>query len=164
MGSLDSELSFECVKLANKDTLSKSDPQVVVELEISPNVYKIIGKTEVIRDCLNPKFLTAVGVDYLFERIQRLKLTVWDIDRDDADEIGSITCTLADIMGSRGVLERELTAGGTTAVGKAGKIVCITTPRPILFTSLIWMPGSVCGRRKSATRPWSSGSLCTAPS
>jgi copine 1/2/3 len=119
---LHAELSFECKNLANKDVLSKSDPQVCVEMETAQKSFKFIGKTEKVKDDLNPKFTQTVQLDYFFERVQRLRLTVWDIDANDKDAIGSIECNVGDIMGSRGVIERELVPAGTTKA-KAGKIV-----------------------------------------
>lgn len=49
------ELSFICENLFNMDIFSLSDPMIVVYLK-SESETTYIGRTEVIRDNLNPKF------------------------------------------------------------------------------------------------------------
>jgi hypothetical protein len=50
------ELHFSCDALKNMDRLSKSDPQVYVYLQDPrTKVWSEVGKTEVIKDNLNPK-------------------------------------------------------------------------------------------------------------
>lgn len=52
-----------------------------------------VGQTEVIKDCLNPKFSTPVVVDYYFQEIQELKFTIVDIDGPHKfDLLGTVNC------------------------------------------------------------------------
>jgi hypothetical protein len=75
------ELSFECNGLANLDVLSKSDPQVFIFMQPRGSTnYDLIGKTEMLKDTLNPKFAKSVLCDYFFEETQRLRVVVLDID------------------------------------------------------------------------------------
>ena len=64
------ELFISGRKLRDMDTFSKSDPRCVIKLLTGrpPNVKKVIaGKTEVIKNNLNPNWETPVTVDYHFE-------------------------------------------------------------------------------------------------
>ena len=49
------ELNFVCENLVNMDLFSLSDPMVVVYLKTESETI-LVGRTEVIRDNLNPKF------------------------------------------------------------------------------------------------------------
>eukprot|EP01125_Pyxidicula_operculata_P017516 TRINITY_DN6133_c0_g1_i1.p1 TRINITY_DN6133_c0_g1~~TRINITY_DN6133_c0_g1_i1.p1 ORF type:complete len:340 (-),score=54.09 TRINITY_DN6133_c0_g1_i1:758-1777(-) len=96
------ELSFSCTKLVNLDTVSKTDPSVTIYLGDFAGSWKEIGKTERIKDNLNPKFLKTVIVDYYFESIQHMKFVVLDGDATSEETVGYAETTLSAIMGSRG--------------------------------------------------------------
>ncbi|KAF2361525.1 C2 domain [Trinorchestia longiramus] len=65
------ELSFSASKLKNKDMMSKSDPFLVVALsEGDSSEAKEVGRTEVIKDNLNPVWMTKFIIDYHFEARQ----------------------------------------------------------------------------------------------
>lgn len=112
------ELSLELSSLANFDVLSKSDPQVFVYMGERGTTgtatrWRLVGATEMIRDNLNPKFSKSVPVDYYFEEVQQIRFVVCDIDKpsgrmEDQDLIGEVTCTLSDIVASRGAMSRKL--------------------------------------------------------
>ncbi|XP_037829182.1 copine-3 isoform X2 [Kryptolebias marmoratus] len=85
------ELTVLCQNLMDKDVLSKSDP---------------LGRTEMILNCLNPKFAKKFVIDYYFETVQRLKFSVYDIDNDSYDLnkhdfLGEFKCTLGQIVSNR---------------------------------------------------------------
>jgi hypothetical protein len=40
-----------------------------------------VGKTEEIKDTLNPKFSKSVTIDYYFEEVQKMRFVVVDIDK-----------------------------------------------------------------------------------
>jgi hypothetical protein len=62
------ELSFACANLKNLDVLSKSDAQVVLYMRDNRNSpWGEIGRTEIIQDSLNPRFVRSIVVDYRFE-------------------------------------------------------------------------------------------------
>ena len=61
-----------------------------------------IGRTEKIKNCLNPKFSKTFVIDYYFEMVQRLKFCVYDIDNNtydlgDDDFLGELECTLCQV-------------------------------------------------------------------
>ena len=60
------------------------------------------ARTEMILNCLNPKFSKKFVIDYYFEMVQRLKFCVYDIDNDtydlsDDDFLGELECTLGQV-------------------------------------------------------------------
>ena len=121
-------LNLACRNLPNKDVLSKSDPLVVVSLEKrfgNSSKYEEIGRTEVVKNNLDPDFTTAIKIDYFFEELQRLKLEVYDSDSSSNklsshDFLGKTVCSLGSIMGeSCGRFEKDLeTMNGGGGVGK----------------------------------------------
>ena len=105
--------------LPNLDVASKSDPQVVVTLSDARG-KRIIGQTEVVADNLNPKFATAIPLDYYFEEVQTLSFEIFDVDATSRDYIGQVTCTVGDIFGSRGQeLVRQVAVKTVKLIGKA---------------------------------------------
>ncbi|XP_009946545.1 PREDICTED: copine-1-like, partial [Leptosomus discolor] len=64
-----------------------------------------LDRTERIKNCQNPEFCKKLVVDYYFEKVQKLKLGVYDIDNksfdlNDDDYLGGIECTLGQIVSS----------------------------------------------------------------
>ena len=99
-------LSISAKGLANKDTLSKSDPFVIVydgDVEI--------GRTETIQNNLNPVFSRKVQHKYYFEKIQTLKFSVRDDDGKKSEDLGVVTITLAEII-SKSSVDRPLKFNG----------------------------------------------------
>ena len=88
------------------DTFSKSDPLVAVYMKGNVDTsYREIGRTEMIKDNLNPAFTTPIETDYRFEELQRLKFVVVDVDDstghiDSQDLIGEVETTLGDVVSS----------------------------------------------------------------
>jgi len=104
------ELYIKCLNLKNMDHFSKSDPCVVVQMDEQPprKQWKDIGRTEVIKNNLNPTFKKTFSIVYKFEQVQSLRFMVYDVDNataslEDDDFIGCMTCSLAEICGSRGM-------------------------------------------------------------
>lgn len=98
------ELHLKCLNLPDMDVMSKSDPQIRVYLSDTRtgNREKLIGQTEIIWDNLNPQFSTPICLDYYFEEVQNLRFECVDIDKHGFDMIGSMRCTLGEIIGGRG--------------------------------------------------------------
>jgi len=95
------ELFISGRKLKNMDILSKSDPQVRLFIQ-SNGQWVLAGKTEMIKDNLNPNFTTTFTLDFIFEVQQHLRFQVIDIDGpNDYDEIGIVDTTLGHIMGAK---------------------------------------------------------------
>jgi len=110
------DLYISCRGLKDTDVLSKSDPQVIVYLSGVE-----IGKTEVVRDNLNPDFKKSFSVNYIFEKKQPMIFKVIDVDKDGKyNDLGTIETTLGHIMGAKQQIALfELTVKGK----KAGKLI-----------------------------------------
>ncbi|KNC82961.1 hypothetical protein SARC_04754 [Sphaeroforma arctica JP610] len=122
------DLFFKGKGLRDLDILSKSDPQVWVyagdkDKNSTSKYGRLIGKTETIRDNLNPVFTTAITIDYRFEQRQELTFVLVDVDKpglglDKQDIIGVSKTTLGDIVGSRGsTREFRLKSEGKRDIG-----------------------------------------------
>jgi len=72
-------LSFMCENLPNLDTFTRTDGMVVL-FKKEGNLWKELGKTEVIMDSLNPKWVKNFEVPYHFEKREYYKAVVYDID------------------------------------------------------------------------------------
>ena len=72
-------LSFKCSNLPNLDTFTRTDGMVVLYQKVG-NVWKELGKTEVIMDNLDPEWVKSFEVNYHFEKREYYKVVVYDID------------------------------------------------------------------------------------
>uniref|UniRef100_A0A8C4HIM9 Copine-3 n=1 Tax=Dicentrarchus labrax TaxID=13489 RepID=A0A8C4HIM9_DICLA len=93
------ELTISCENLMDMDIFSKSDPLCALYINTSGSQWYEFGRTEMILNCLNPKFAKKFIIDYYFEMVQRLKFCVYDIDNNtydlsDDDFLGELECTL----------------------------------------------------------------------
>ena len=64
-----------------------------------------LGRTENIKNCLNPEFTQTFEVDYFFEEVQRLMFAVYDIDNKtpeltDDDFLGQLECSMGQVGGA----------------------------------------------------------------
>lgn len=105
------EISVSCRRLKNADLFSKSDPMCVLfKLDWDTgdrNGWREVGRTEAIRDCLNPDFVTKFLVEYRFEERKELMFKVYDVDSENLDLhehdlLGQATCTLGELVTSLG--------------------------------------------------------------
>jgi len=109
------EIGISCKNLPNLDTFSKSDPKVFLFMEKTlynnnnsgtPDVstlWEKIDSTERKKNEDNPIFTKNFYVDYYFERIQKLRFIVVDMDSDSDewsknDFIGYCEKTLGDLI------------------------------------------------------------------
>ncbi|XP_078147395.1 copine-3-like [Centroberyx gerrardi] len=100
------ELTISCENLLDMDVFSKSDPLCALYINSSGSQWYEFGRTEMILNCLNPKFAKKFVIDYYFEMVQRLKFCVYDIDNNtydlsDDDFLGELECTLGQIVSSK---------------------------------------------------------------
>ncbi|MBN3284768.1 CPNE3 protein, partial [Polyodon spathula] len=107
------ELSVSCDNLLDKDVVSKSDPLCVLLMNMSGTQWFEVGRTEQIKNCLNPQFSKKFVIDYYFELVQKLKFGVYDIDNktidlSDDDFLGEIECTVGQITFSSKLKRRQL--------------------------------------------------------
>lgn len=92
--------------LVNLDAFSLSDPLVVV-YQKKGDSWEELGRTEMIKDNLNPKFVRSFTLDYHFETQQLLRFVCYDIDDIKAglerqDLIGESFCALSTIVTAPG--------------------------------------------------------------
>jgi len=100
------ELSISCTNLANKDLTSKSDPICVIKQKNSAGKYVEVGRTEQIKESLNPIFSKRIPLKYYFEQVQDLKICIYDVDNSsstlkDDDFLGKAYLTLGQIVSSK---------------------------------------------------------------
>jgi copine 1/2/3 len=97
------QLYIKCTNLIDKDVTSKSDPTAFL-YEITNGGKRLIGRTETIKDNLNPVFKTAINVDYRFEVSQQMMVVITDVDGTNlqGDPLGELQFELAQVMGKRG--------------------------------------------------------------
>jgi len=94
--------------LKNMDIFSKSDPLCVVfEKAQDREQWFEIGRTEFIKDSLNPDFEKSIDIDFFFEKNQLLRFEFIDDDGGDSEDpyydiIGAATISLSSIMASKG--------------------------------------------------------------
>ena len=60
-----------------------------------------IGETETLENSLNPIFVRYFNIDYYFERNQKIKFEVYDIDLTTKEFIGSAETQISKIMNSK---------------------------------------------------------------
>ncbi|ORX87316.1 Copine-domain-containing protein [Anaeromyces robustus] len=61
----------------------------------------LVGRTETMKNNLNPSFNTPIKIQYYFEKIQKLTISIVDVDNDEkktGESLGQITTTLGDIV------------------------------------------------------------------
>ncbi|XP_041945072.1 copine-1 isoform X1 [Alosa alosa] len=100
------ELSISCNNLIDKDVGSKSDPLCVLLQSTGSDSWTEVDRTERVKNCQDPEFSKKLRLDYHFEKVQKLKLGVYDIDNksvdlSDDDYLGGFECTLGQIVSSK---------------------------------------------------------------
>ncbi|CAL8293246.1 unnamed protein product [Lota lota] len=121
------ELTISCENLLDMDVFSKSDPLCALYIESGTGWYEF-GRTEMVLNCLNPRFSKKFKIDYFFEMLQRLKFCVYDIDNDtydleDDDFLGELECTLGQIVSCRRIT-RPLLLKDRRPAGKGTITIC----------------------------------------
>ncbi|XP_005169315.2 copine-1 isoform X2 [Danio rerio] len=116
------ELSISCNNLLDKDVGSKSDPLCVLLQSVGDDKWTEVARTERVKNCQDPQFSTKLHIDYYFEKVQKLKFGVYDIDNKsvdlgDDDFLGGFEGTLGQIVSSR-KLTRPLQLKAAKPAGK----------------------------------------------
>ncbi|GBG83739.1 hypothetical protein CBR_g37540 [Chara braunii] len=93
------QISLRANNLLDKDLLSKSDPLAVVDLsetftEAAPG-WAEIGRTEVIMNNLNPAWMKSFTIMFHFESLQKLRFTVYDVDKFPKDRADTSSLDLS---------------------------------------------------------------------
>lgn len=100
------ELHVSCRGLLDKDTTSKSDPLCAMYIQDAHGKWNEHGRTERVKNNLNPDFAKGIVVDYYFEMVQKLKFAVYDIDNEtsilgDDDFLGEMECNLGQVVSKK---------------------------------------------------------------
>ena len=100
------EIHVACSELVNMDTFSLSDPMVVLELKEGDRWVEF-GRTEMVKDSLNPRFVRSFKVEFRFEEVQYLRFKCYDVDDldkslDRQDFIGEMICALSQVVTAPG--------------------------------------------------------------
>ena len=83
--------------------------------------WRRIGQTETVSNNLNPIFKKKISIEYQFQKLQRLKFTVYDDDgMRDAECIGSLEISLGKLLAQR---EQQKVLEGTLKDPKKDKDV-----------------------------------------
>lgn len=109
------ELFISGRDLKNTDTFSKSDPFCSVSLKSSNSTFAEIGRTESLKDTLNPNWSTSIQLDYFFESVQTLQFTVLDLDERSSETLGHAITTLGNLV-SKGTSFLDLDTKGKIVV------------------------------------------------
>uniref|UniRef100_A0A672T2J0 Copine-1-like n=1 Tax=Sinocyclocheilus grahami TaxID=75366 RepID=A0A672T2J0_SINGR len=122
------ELSISCNNLLDKDVGSKSDPLCVLLQSVGDDKWSEVERTERVKNCQDPEFSTKLHIDYHFEKVQKLKFGIYDIDNKsvdlkDDDFLGGFECTLGQIVSSRKIT-RPLQLKAAKPAGKGTITVC----------------------------------------
>ncbi|XP_034429038.1 copine-3-like isoform X1 [Hippoglossus hippoglossus] len=122
------ELTISCDNLLDMDVFSKSDPLCALYINTSGSHWYEYGRTEMILNCLNPKFAKKFVIDYYFEMVQKMKFCVYDIDNNtydlsDDDFLGELECTLGQIVSSK-QLTRSLLLTDKRPAGRGTITIC----------------------------------------
>lgn len=100
-------LYFSCKNLRDKDNFTKSDPILKLFL-IQNGQTELIGKTETLKNTLDPFFETKISLISEPSLSQTLKAVVFDKDSNSYDDfIGSITFPISDLLASKNQVYRS---------------------------------------------------------
>jgi len=124
-------LSFQCNNLPNLDTFTRTDGMVVL-FKKEGNVWREVGKTEVVMDNLDPKWVKNFEVPYHFEKREYYRAVVYDIDDfnnlnnyEGHDLVGSIEFAIHEpVTAPNHTLEKRLECDQRPA-GQSGTIKII---------------------------------------
>lgn len=108
------EISVKCKGLPNRDVLSKSDAMAVLLAGEGHNAkaYREVGRTDTVANSLNPEFHSPLQATYNFEKLQPMRLVVYDVDVQEKDN-RKLRLAEQDFLGEAAfVLSDLLTAPG----------------------------------------------------
>ena len=114
------ELSIAARKLVNRDTGSKSDPFCIMYgFSNKSGKWVELGRTEVIKDNLNPDWVKKFIIPYKFNEVQPIKFEIWDYDQSSGDDfLGQLETHLAQIVATNGGTLKKPLLNSTTFLGK----------------------------------------------
>ncbi|GKZ00013.1 hypothetical protein MPSEU_000954700 [Mayamaea pseudoterrestris] len=124
MNSQRVRLEIHAAKLTNvAKHFSTSDPYAVVTILANDanEQPRVLGKTEVIKNSLNPRWVTHFDIDYCIGKLTRINIGVYDDDKTKElgshKPMGSAMFEIGQVLGTRGnVKAKQLRNGGTLFV------------------------------------------------
>ncbi|KAH9615771.1 hypothetical protein KSS87_012346, partial [Heliosperma pusillum] len=151
------ELSLSASSVGDPDMLSKSDPMAVLYMKGRDGKLEELGRTEVVLNSPNPKWINKVGVTYHFELVQTLVFHVYDVDTqlhgvdvkmlklDDQQFLGEAVCALSETLANVGLFFHAYHLSEHVVVTKSNRLLTLDlmeqdevtrTPRPRNFGKL----------------------------
>ena len=119
------ELTVSCTDLLKRDALSNSDPVCILKVPSleKEGEWEEKGRTEKLKDTLNPQWVTDFVLKYRFEERQLLRFEVIDIDEETKfDPLGHLECSLGELVAKQSSgFSGQLVNEDKTPAGK-GKI------------------------------------------
>lgn len=103
-------LSFSANKLPSLDTFSKSDPMLVLYTLDAQKKATRVARTEYIMNNEDPKWSKTYKTDFFFEREQRFRLEVYDIDGVDGGQL-NVDVSGFDFIGQAEFLLSQVMSG-----------------------------------------------------
>ena len=107
--------------------IKRHSPNIQVKLYTEKNgQYEFDSETEVIKQNVNPNFMTSLIVDYFFSVKQILKFEVVEVSKSEVKQVvlGEIITTLGEIVGARNqTVTYELTTKPHNKVELIGKLI-----------------------------------------
>jgi len=147
------ELSVSCSGVRDLDLTSKSDPCCVLYLkEGSSAQFHEVGRTEVIKNNLNPEWTTKFQVNYKFEERQVLKFDVYDWDEktrsvQEQDFLGRCECSVGEVVsGTNRKFQRPLSGERSGDGGSGGRgTLCVSAEEMSVCREVLTV--SLCARK-----------------
>ncbi|BFZ19711.1 hypothetical protein BsWGS_22750 [Bradybaena similaris] len=114
------DVYIECKNLVNRDAMSKSDPCAVVYMSRKGGHLDEVGRTENVKNSLDPKFAKSIRLNYYFEEVQKVVIKIYDVDNSthtlsDDDFLGQIECTLGQMVSNSPYIKPLLRKNGEKA-------------------------------------------------
>lgn len=112
------QLTIHANRLKNVAGLGKgmSDPYAIVTVLASDAGEKpcVLGKTEIIKNTLNPQWTTPFTLDFEFGKTTHINVGVYDaVQKSDDKAMGSAAFEIGDILGAKGNIKaKKLKQGG----------------------------------------------------
>ena len=111
------ELFLSCRNLKDLDVIGKSDPWCIVFIKNDKRSdWTYVGKTEIVKESLNPDWAKSFVIDYYFEKNQEIRFEVYDEDDSRREEQGNHTTTVSALIGAK----NQTYAGDLTQAKKSG--------------------------------------------
>mmetsp|Transcript_8677 Transcript_8677/g.12808 ORF Transcript_8677/g.12808 Transcript_8677/m.12808 type:complete len:283 (+) Transcript_8677:63-911(+) len=110
------QLSLHAKDLEDKQLFGKSDPFALIRIVRGDEEPEELGRTEVIRNTLDPRWLKTFIIDYDEEVPTAITVTIYDKEEDSEKKMGSALFDIGAIVEDGGVKGKRLRPGGTLYV------------------------------------------------